>query len=134
MLHAISLLFHHGHFRLCYLLLSIQAVTRETGEAYAAQVGAIFIETSARDNVNVEELFQHISKSFSRSYVSDTFMSPVKDESRKLRMRIMCVTHHASSTCVISSFTYHVGICEMCFCLDARSDLITAFTDFVMNR
>ena len=35
-------------------------VTHQQGKDFAAAVGASFLETSAKDNSNVEEVFQHI--------------------------------------------------------------------------
>ena len=37
-------------------------VRREEAEEYAASIGASFMETSAKDKTNVDELFANISK------------------------------------------------------------------------
>lgn len=42
------------------------SVTRENGEGYAAQIGAQFYETSAKDNTGVTEAFFEIGKELLR--------------------------------------------------------------------
>lgn len=46
--------------RLCVLLCSREVPMKEAKE-FAESIAAIFIETSARNAVNIEELFQKIS-------------------------------------------------------------------------
>jgi len=38
-----------------------RAVSKEEGEALAGKMGAIFYETSAKENINVEEMFTSIA-------------------------------------------------------------------------
>jgi Ras-related protein Rab-5C/Ras-related protein Rab-22 len=39
-----------------------QEVTRKTAEAYAEEIGALFMETSAKDDTNVHNVFAQISE------------------------------------------------------------------------
>lgn len=51
------------------VLLSYREVPMKEAKEFAESIAAIFIETSARNAVNVEELFQKISR-FNASYCS----------------------------------------------------------------
>lgn len=40
----------------------MQEVTTETAEQYANEIGALYLETSAKDDTNVHDIFVQLSK------------------------------------------------------------------------
>ena len=43
-------------------MFNIEEVSEEEGNKFAEQIGAIFYNTSAKEGVGIEELFQHIGR------------------------------------------------------------------------
>jgi GTPase SAR1 family protein len=55
-----------------------RAVKKEEGQALAATVGAIFFETSAKENINVEDIFRSIAVELHKKIMQKSKESDLK--------------------------------------------------------
>ena len=64
-------------------LFNIEEVSEEEGNKFAEKIGAIFYNTSAKEGVGIEELFQHIGK----IYLNPNFSKYEKQPTLKLEKK-----------------------------------------------
>ena len=77
-----------------YLSLSLSQISRQKGAEYAQEVDAIFMETSALNATNVEEIFVQISKSRNQR---DRPFDLIHKFSCFLRSEVASIHHHSLS-------------------------------------
>lgn len=70
-------------------------VTRDEAEKYATEIGASYIETSARDSTNVKELFEQVAK----KVPGDSTGTPSNDASAAIQLGARSNQHGSASCC-----------------------------------
>lgn len=62
------------HSSLLFIIIIKQEVDQAAASSYAEEIGAMYVETSAKDDVNVQDIFTKLSKNYDGDERDDQFM------------------------------------------------------------
>ena len=62
------------HSSLLSIIIIKQEVDQAAASSYAEEIGAMYVETSAKDDVNVQDIFTKLSKNYDGDELDDQFM------------------------------------------------------------